>query len=196
MEKPFKNLDKMPESLKSILDPMGKDRPAPKPITLEELERMRPEETLGGSFNVEAVIDDLNKCPDYKIPLEPLYKGQKVCPNCEYDAWDHSEHGRGCDEFGPDDPDCVCRNTEREVECSEAGCGFCSSSCKEKMRLIRIKNALEWARDQQKKNAESAENNESALIPEELKTMVIKLIKAREICQHTIDWPSEGNMWD
>lgn len=41
---------------------------------------------------------------------------------------DHSEHGRGSPELGPDDPDCPCRKTELEGACAEAGCGFCISS--------------------------------------------------------------------
>lgn len=39
---------------------------------------------------------------------------------------DHSQHGRGTLEDGPDESDCGCRATEDEVECSQNGCGFCS----------------------------------------------------------------------
>jgi hypothetical protein len=41
---------------------------------------------------------------------------------------DHSEHGRGDEEYGPDDPDCPCRATSEETVCAKAGCGFCRAS--------------------------------------------------------------------
>jgi len=83
MEEPFTNLDEMPESLKKILDPMGKDRPPPRPLTEEERELTRPPEYLGGSFDVDAVLGYLNGCPECKIPFEILESGTKICPNCD-----------------------------------------------------------------------------------------------------------------
>lgn len=41
---------------------------------------------------------------------------------------DHSDHGRGTREEGPDDPDCPCRGTKDEWDCGHAGCGFCLAS--------------------------------------------------------------------
>jgi hypothetical protein len=38
---------------------------------------------------------------------------------------EHADHGRGTVENGPDDPDCPCRGTSRQGECSANGCGFC-----------------------------------------------------------------------
>lgn len=38
---------------------------------------------------------------------------------------DHSDHGRGYSEEGPNAPDCPCRRTDLEKECRTAGCGFC-----------------------------------------------------------------------
>lgn len=40
----------------------------------------------------------------------------------------HRDHGRGDPEHGPDDPDCTCRGTTKEIECAKAGCGFCKNS--------------------------------------------------------------------
>jgi hypothetical protein len=37
----------------------------------------------------------------------------------------HGNHGRGCDEFGPDEPDCPCRLTEDRWACASSGCGYC-----------------------------------------------------------------------
>lgn len=42
-----------------------------------------------------------------------------------HDALDHSDHGRGTAEDGPDDPDCPCRTTEKQKVCAASGCGFC-----------------------------------------------------------------------
>lgn len=43
---------------------------------------------------------------------------------------DHSDHGRGDDESGPDDSDCLCRGTAQEAACAADGCGFCVASDK------------------------------------------------------------------
>lgn len=39
---------------------------------------------------------------------------------------DHSTHGRGTAEDGPDGSDCACRGTVEEAECARQGCGFCT----------------------------------------------------------------------
>lgn len=50
-------------------------------------------------------------------------------PNAEANLGrDHSEHGRSSDGDGPDDPDCPCRETEKEAECASRGCGFCRAA--------------------------------------------------------------------
>jgi hypothetical protein len=41
---------------------------------------------------------------------------------------DHAAHGRGTADEGPDEPDCMCRNTALEQVCADAGCGFCCAS--------------------------------------------------------------------
>lgn len=41
---------------------------------------------------------------------------------------DHSHHGRGDAENGPADPDCPCRDTDRQDACARTGCGFCVAS--------------------------------------------------------------------
>lgn len=41
---------------------------------------------------------------------------------------DHSEHGRGNADDGPDDPDCPCRDTPQQTECAGTGCGFCEDA--------------------------------------------------------------------
>ncbi len=38
---------------------------------------------------------------------------------------DHSDHGRGTKETGPDGSDCGCRTTEHMISCAVSGCGFC-----------------------------------------------------------------------
>jgi hypothetical protein len=38
---------------------------------------------------------------------------------------DHSNHGRGANECGPDEEDCPCRATSFQYECASNGCGFC-----------------------------------------------------------------------
>lgn len=38
---------------------------------------------------------------------------------------DHSEHGRGDAESGPDDSGCSCTGTDEQSACDAAGCGFC-----------------------------------------------------------------------
>lgn len=38
---------------------------------------------------------------------------------------EHTHHGRGTPESGPEDPDCPCRSTILQVECAKTGCGFC-----------------------------------------------------------------------
>jgi len=70
------------------------------------------------------------------FPCEPPCDSYGVCDNCcekvvfqagyniGYRAALHSDHGRG-DQDGPDDPDCICRGTDRQSECARFGCGFC-----------------------------------------------------------------------
>ena len=41
---------------------------------------------------------------------------------------DHSDHGCGTYEDGPDDKDCICRGSHFEEECAGTGCGFCSQN--------------------------------------------------------------------
>lgn len=48
--------------------------------------------------------------------------------NKQTEKIDHSDHGRGDAENGPDDPDCPCRNTNFREECAAAGCGFCRAA--------------------------------------------------------------------
>lgn len=61
---------------------------------------------------------------------------------------DHSEHGRGNEEYGPDDSDCVCRATEHEARCANAGCGFCSAA----ISMARDKAALGSKADSSKED--------------------------------------------
>lgn len=53
--------------------------------------------------------------------MAPVGKGTGETP-------DHSQHGRGTAEDGPDDPDCPCRAGALEAECAKAGCGFCRAA--------------------------------------------------------------------
>lgn len=49
---------------------------------------------------------------------------REVTNESEYPLYSHQHHGRG-DEDGPFDGDCVCRGSDKETDCSLAGCGFC-----------------------------------------------------------------------
>ena len=40
----------------------------------------------------------------------------------------HSKHGRGTIEGGPDSPDCACCRTPMQDECADSGCCFCLAS--------------------------------------------------------------------
>lgn len=64
-------------------------------------------------------------CEDY-VP-EPYFPMADTRPTAERLAWriDHSSHGQGTEEDGPDDPDCPCRDTRQERACAQEGCGFC-----------------------------------------------------------------------
>lgn len=51
-----------------------------------------------------------------------------VCSRCIDEVMgksDHTGHGAGTEESGPDEPDCPCRMTPEMEDCAAAGCGFC-----------------------------------------------------------------------
>lgn len=41
---------------------------------------------------------------------------------------EHVAHGRGDADDGPRDPDCPCRNTEKQAACASVECGFCRAA--------------------------------------------------------------------
>jgi hypothetical protein len=57
-------------------------------------------------------------------------------PHCGGRTVDHSECGKGTPEYGPDDPDCACRLTERREPCAAAGCGFCTAMTMVNLRRV------------------------------------------------------------
>jgi hypothetical protein len=57
---------------------------------------------------------------------------------------DHAEHGLGSAEDGPDDSDCGCRDTEKQTECANAGCGFCRAATPGRERFARWEPDGRW----------------------------------------------------
>ena len=50
---------------------------------------------------------------------------------------EHKDHGRHSGPDGdPDDPDCPCRGTYKQVPCSKAGCGFCLATVHKLQRVV------------------------------------------------------------
>ena len=61
--------------------------------------------------------------PDFLMKLGEFYTHNY---RLDIEMWiDHSEHGRGDAESGPDESDCPCRETQFKAECASSGCGFC-----------------------------------------------------------------------
>lgn len=47
---------------------------------------------------------------------------------------EHGDHGRaGAD--GPEDPDCGCRGSDKQIACAQSGCGFCLAATKDKVKV-------------------------------------------------------------
>jgi hypothetical protein len=78
------------------------------------------------------------RCPTCGLPEPSSDVGAPSTPNAQsLPHVDHSEHGRGNDDHGPDDPDCPCRGTLDEKQCADSGCGFCRAASASSLRRQR-----------------------------------------------------------
>lgn len=50
---------------------------------------------------------------------------------------DHGEHGLGTPDEKLYNSECACRATERQAECAETGCDFCSVAEKQKQAALK-----------------------------------------------------------
>lgn len=94
----------------------------------KDAERLR--EALEAVVNARGIIDP-RACPGAGSPLAIAREALAATAPKEGTAAlpGHTLHGRwseGAD--GPDDPDCPCRATARQVECAAEGCGFCRAA--------------------------------------------------------------------
>ena len=92
----------------------------------------------GRPVSVAGDIPDEAKCLDCGelVVLTPDQKAAAHADKARIDAIvrrsnervEHSDHGRGTEDDGPDEPDCACCATDKQAVCAEAGCGFCRAA--------------------------------------------------------------------